>query len=117
MRSVPVLNNNISITDERRSASDGIRRQVGEVELMKEREQRLMRDLEAAMVRIKTLEEAVESERASHLESKFNSEIIQVANQTYTLLNKNIFYRVGFGNFDGTKLARVAVALRNYRYS
>lgn len=33
---------------------------------------------QAATVRIKKLEENIEAERAAHLESKFNSEIIQV---------------------------------------
>ena len=55
-----------------------MRRQIGEVELLKDREQRFMRDLEAAMARIKSLEEGIEAERAAHLESKFNSEIVQV---------------------------------------
>ena len=34
--------------------------------------------LQVAISRIKTLEETVEAERAAHLESKFNSELVQV---------------------------------------
>ena len=34
--------------------------------------------LQTATIRIKALEEGIEAERASHLESKFNSEIVQV---------------------------------------
>ena len=33
---------------------------------------------QGAVVKIKSLEESVEAERAAHLETKFNSEIIQV---------------------------------------
>ncbi|XP_074022212.1 coiled-coil domain-containing protein 171 [Numenius arquata] len=55
-----------------------LRRQASELEYSAEREERLKKELEAATVRIKKLEENIEAERAAHLESKFNSEIIQL---------------------------------------
>ena len=58
--------------------ADGIRRQATEMDMMKERDQRSKRDMEAAVARIKALDEGIEAERAAHLESKFNSEIVQV---------------------------------------
>ncbi|XP_033029484.1 coiled-coil domain-containing protein 171 [Lacerta agilis] len=60
------------------SCAEGLRRQTSELEFSAEREARLKKELEAATVRIKKLEENVEAERAAHLESKFNSEIIQL---------------------------------------
>ncbi|XP_066843802.1 coiled-coil domain-containing protein 171 isoform X7 [Anser cygnoides] len=58
--------------------SELLRHQVNELERSAEREERLKKELEAATVRIKKLEENTEAERAAHLESKFNSEIIQL---------------------------------------
>ncbi|NXN33488.1 CC171 protein, partial [Nycticryphes semicollaris] len=55
-----------------------LRRQASELEYSAEREDRLKKELEASTVRIKKLEENIEAERAAHLESKFNSEIIQL---------------------------------------
>ncbi|XP_019410665.1 PREDICTED: coiled-coil domain-containing protein 171 isoform X5 [Crocodylus porosus] len=55
-----------------------LRRQASELEYSAEREEKLKKELEAATVRIKMLEENIEAERAAHLESKFNSEIIQL---------------------------------------
>ncbi|KAF1452713.1 hypothetical protein FQV21_0008515, partial [Spheniscus demersus] len=55
-----------------------LRCQANELEYSAEREERLKKELEAATVRIKKLEENIEAERAAHLESKFNSEIIQL---------------------------------------
>ncbi|KAK2531205.1 Ccdc171 [Columba guinea] len=55
-----------------------LRHQASELEYSAEREQRLKKELEAATVKIKKLEENIEAERAAHLESKFNSEIIQL---------------------------------------
>ncbi|XP_030910143.1 coiled-coil domain-containing protein 171 isoform X2 [Melopsittacus undulatus] len=55
-----------------------LRRQASQLEYSTEREERLKKELEAATVRIKKLEENIEAERAAHLESKFNSEIIQL---------------------------------------
>ncbi|XP_040396902.1 coiled-coil domain-containing protein 171 isoform X6 [Cygnus olor] len=58
--------------------SELLRHQVNELECSAEQEERLKKELEAATVRIKKLEENTEAERAAHLESKFNSEIIQL---------------------------------------
>ncbi|XP_077201235.1 coiled-coil domain-containing protein 171 isoform X2 [Paroedura picta] len=58
--------------------SEVIRRQNSELEFSAEREARLKKELDAATARIKKLEENIEAERAAHLESKFNSEIIQL---------------------------------------
>ncbi|XP_064902234.1 coiled-coil domain-containing protein 171 isoform X8 [Columba livia] len=55
-----------------------LRHQASELEYSAEREERLKKELEAATVKIKKLEENIEAERAAHLESKFNSEIIQL---------------------------------------
>ncbi|XP_058887733.1 coiled-coil domain-containing protein 171-like isoform X2 [Acipenser ruthenus] len=57
---------------------DALRRQASELEYSAEREERLKKELETALQRVKNLDENVESERAAHLESKFNSEIIQL---------------------------------------
>lgn len=43
------------------------------------REQHARRELHDRTIRCRALEESVEAERAAHLESKFNAEIIQVA--------------------------------------
>ncbi|XP_051518324.1 coiled-coil domain-containing protein 171-like [Myxocyprinus asiaticus] len=43
-----------------------------------EREEKLRTELESVLQKVKVLEQTVESERAAHLESKFNSEIIQL---------------------------------------
>ena len=47
---------------------------------------------QVAMARIKALEESIEAERAAHLESKFNSEIVQV--RIYSLLNCLVLYYI-----------------------
>nr|XP_034996597.1 coiled-coil domain-containing protein 171 isoform X3 [Zootoca vivipara] len=60
------------------SCAEGLRQQASELDFSAEREARLKKELEAATMRIKKLEENVEAERAAHLESKFNSEIIQL---------------------------------------
>ncbi|NXG84085.1 CC171 protein, partial [Stercorarius parasiticus] len=63
---------------EHNGCTELLRRQANELEYSAEREERLKKELEAATVRIKKLEENIEAERAAHLESKFNSEIIQL---------------------------------------
>ncbi|XP_055555106.1 coiled-coil domain-containing protein 171 [Falco cherrug] len=55
-----------------------LRCQANELEYSVEREERLKKELKAATVRIKKLQENIEAERAAHLESKFNLEIIQL---------------------------------------
>ncbi|KFQ62469.1 Coiled-coil domain-containing protein 171, partial [Pelecanus crispus] len=63
---------------EHNGCTEVLRHQANELEYSAEREERLKKELEAATVRIKKLEENIEAERAAHLESKFNSEIIQL---------------------------------------
>ncbi|NXL46456.1 CC171 protein, partial [Podilymbus podiceps] len=63
---------------EHNGCTELLRRQANELQYSVEREERLKKELEAATVRIKKLEENIEAERAAHLESKFNSEIIQL---------------------------------------
>ncbi|NXV12835.1 CC171 protein, partial [Cepphus grylle] len=63
---------------EHNGCTELLRRQANELEYSAEREERLKKELDAATVRIKKLEENIEAERAAHLESKFNSEIIQL---------------------------------------
>ncbi|XP_074992489.1 coiled-coil domain-containing protein 171 isoform X2 [Calonectris borealis] len=63
---------------EHNGCTELLRHQANELEYSAEREERLKKELEAATVRIKKLEENIEAERAAHLESKFNSEIIQL---------------------------------------
>ncbi|XP_043917224.1 coiled-coil domain-containing protein 171 isoform X2 [Protopterus annectens] len=62
----------------RTSHLEAMRLQASELEYSSEREERLKKELEAAVQRVKHLEESIETERATHLESKFNSEIIQL---------------------------------------
>ncbi|KAM8960516.1 LOW QUALITY PROTEIN: coiled-coil domain-containing protein 171 [Pelodytes ibericus] len=57
---------------------DNLRQQKTELGYSHEREERLKLENEEATQRIKLLEGSIEAERAAHLESKFNSEIIQL---------------------------------------
>eukprot|EP00062_Callorhinchus_milii_P008145 gi/632950535/ref/XP_007890776.1/ PREDICTED: coiled-coil domain-containing protein 171 isoform X1 [Callorhinchus milii] len=63
---------------DRNSNAEALRRQANELQFSTEREERLKSELEVALQRVKILEENIEAERAAHLESKFNSEIIQL---------------------------------------
>ncbi|KAK1175685.1 coiled-coil domain-containing protein 171-like [Acipenser oxyrinchus oxyrinchus] len=72
---------------EQNKDADALRRQASELEYSAEREERLKKELETALQRVKNLDENVESERAAHLESKFNSEIIQVNFVFSTMFN------------------------------
>ncbi|KAM9367327.1 coiled-coil domain-containing protein 171 [Phaethornis superciliosus] len=63
---------------EHNGCAELLRSQASELQYSAEREERLQKELEAATVRIKKLEENIEAERAAHMESKFNSEIIQL---------------------------------------
>nr|XP_055158474.1 coiled-coil domain-containing protein 171 isoform X4 [Nyctereutes procyonoides] len=62
---------------EHMDCSDLLRRQTSELEFSTQREERLRKEFEATTLRVRKLEENIEAERAAHLESKFNSEIIQ----------------------------------------
>ncbi|KAL0970570.1 hypothetical protein UPYG_G00243850 [Umbra pygmaea] len=55
-----------------------LRRMASELGFITTREERTKTQLEATLQRVKNLEANIESERAAHLESKFNSEIIQL---------------------------------------
>ncbi|XP_066460461.1 coiled-coil domain-containing protein 171 isoform X2 [Eleutherodactylus coqui] len=57
---------------------DIVRRQKSEIAFGLEREDRLKQELVTANHRVKRLEESIEAERAAHLESKYNCEIIQL---------------------------------------
>ncbi|XP_025077162.1 coiled-coil domain-containing protein 171-like isoform X2 [Pomacea canaliculata] len=63
---------------EHKNQSDDLQRALAEIRFFKEREERLKKDLENTITRLKSLEENIEAERAAHLESKFNSEIVQL---------------------------------------
>ncbi|GFR64854.1 coiled-coil domain-containing protein 171-like [Elysia marginata] len=64
--------------EEKKNVLESLRRASAELQYAQEREERLKSDYESSRARIKTLEENIESERASHLETKFNSEIVQL---------------------------------------
>ncbi|KAM4710391.1 coiled-coil domain-containing protein 171 [Discoglossus pictus] len=63
---------------EKNVCMDNFLHQKNELGYSREREERLIMELETATQRVKRLEENIESERAAHLESKFNSEVIQL---------------------------------------
>ncbi|KAL3866903.1 hypothetical protein ACJMK2_044153, partial [Sinanodonta woodiana] len=58
--------------------NDHLRRTLAELEYEKEREDRMKKDLENSLHRLRALEDSIETERAAHLETKFNSEIVQL---------------------------------------
>ncbi|CAK8694709.1 unnamed protein product [Clavelina lepadiformis] len=62
---------------------EDLRRTVTDLQISMEREQRVRHDLDEITQRAHSLEESVEAERAAHLESKFNSEIIQLKHQEF----------------------------------
>ncbi|XP_069780600.1 coiled-coil domain-containing protein 171 isoform X6 [Narcine bancroftii] len=78
---------------ERNSLTEALRRQAKELEYSIDREERLKKELEASQQRVKTTEVNIEAERAAHLESKFNSEIIQ---EKLTFLH-NLYQRLTAG--------------------
>uniref|UniRef100_A0A8C3VJJ5 Coiled-coil domain containing 171 n=1 Tax=Catharus ustulatus TaxID=91951 RepID=A0A8C3VJJ5_CATUS len=63
---------------EHSSCCEVLRCQANELKCSTEREKILEKELEAAAVRTKKLEENIEAERAAHLASNFTSEIIQL---------------------------------------
>ncbi|XP_059692812.1 coiled-coil domain-containing protein 171 isoform X4 [Haemorhous mexicanus] len=63
---------------EHSGCSEMLRCQANELKCSTQREKRLLKELEAAAVRTKKLEEDIEAERAAHLASNFTSEIIQL---------------------------------------
>ncbi|CAG5125617.1 unnamed protein product, partial [Candidula unifasciata] len=79
LRVISDLNNRLQgFEDEKRNVLDSLRQATNELKYAKDREERLKCDLEVAQSRIKTLEDSVENERASHLETKFTSEIVHL---------------------------------------
>ncbi|XP_039585878.1 coiled-coil domain-containing protein 171 isoform X4 [Passer montanus] len=63
---------------EHSGCNEVLRCQANELKCSTEREKRLLKELEAAAVRTKKLEENIEAERAAHLASNITSEIIQL---------------------------------------
>uniref|UniRef100_A0A8D2MY42 Coiled-coil domain containing 171 n=1 Tax=Zonotrichia albicollis TaxID=44394 RepID=A0A8D2MY42_ZONAL len=63
---------------EHSGCNEVLRCQANELKCSSEREKRLLKELEAAAVKAKKLEEDIEAERAAHLASSFTSEIIQL---------------------------------------
>ncbi|PIK57121.1 putative coiled-coil domain-containing protein [Apostichopus japonicus] len=63
---------------ERDTQTESVRRQLKDLHYSAEREERFKKEMEVALTKIKTLEENTEAERAAHLETKFNSELIQL---------------------------------------
>ena len=66
------------IKEEKREMNEHIRTQSNNIELMKERQEQLIVDLGNAQFKVRSLEEAIEAERAAHLETKFGVEILQL---------------------------------------
>ncbi|XP_073679714.1 coiled-coil domain-containing protein 171 [Garra rufa] len=66
------------IKRDREKNTEKLKHNSKELNRSTEREEKLRSDLEAALQKVKVLEQSVESERAAHLQSKFNSEIIQM---------------------------------------
>ncbi|MBN3277657.1 CC171 protein, partial [Polyodon spathula] len=62
---------------ERNKDAVALRRQTSELEYSAECQERSKKDLELTLQRVKNVDETTMLERAAHLESKFNSEIIQ----------------------------------------
>ncbi|KAJ8029808.1 hypothetical protein HOLleu_29301 [Holothuria leucospilota] len=63
---------------ERDTQTESVRRQLKDLHYAAEREERFKKEMEVALAKIKSLEESTEAERAAHLETKFNSELIQL---------------------------------------
>ncbi|XP_071952088.1 coiled-coil domain-containing protein 171-like [Antedon mediterranea] len=63
---------------ERNIQTETVRCQLKDIKYMTEREQTLKQEIQEAYSKVKLLEESIETERAAHLESKFNSEIVQL---------------------------------------
>uniref|UniRef100_A0A4W6ERL4 Coiled-coil domain containing 171 n=2 Tax=Lates calcarifer TaxID=8187 RepID=A0A4W6ERL4_LATCA len=66
------------VQKEREKEAEVNRRQADELKYLMEREERSRREREASDQRVRSLESSIEAERAAHLESKFNSEIVQL---------------------------------------
>uniref|UniRef100_A0A5F8GFQ9 Coiled-coil domain containing 171 n=1 Tax=Monodelphis domestica TaxID=13616 RepID=A0A5F8GFQ9_MONDO len=74
---------------EQLDCSNLLRRQTSELEISTTREELLRKEYEASSIKVKKLEENIEAERAAHLESKFNSEIIQAKKHQTCLTEMN----------------------------
>ncbi|XP_026224994.1 coiled-coil domain-containing protein 171 [Anabas testudineus] len=66
------------VQKEKEKEAEVNRRQADELKYLSEREERSRREKELSDQRVKSLESSVETERAAHLESKFNCELIQL---------------------------------------
>ncbi|XP_041634778.1 coiled-coil domain-containing protein 171-like isoform X2 [Cheilinus undulatus] len=68
----------MEILKEKEKEAEVNRRQADELKYVTEREERSRREKELSDQRARSLESSIEAERASHLESKFNSEVVQL---------------------------------------
>ncbi|XP_041841917.1 coiled-coil domain-containing protein 171, partial [Melanotaenia boesemani] len=66
------------VQKERQKEAEVNRQQAKEMKYLMEREERSCKEKELSDQRVKTLESSIEAERAAHLETKFNAEIIQL---------------------------------------
>ncbi|AWO97302.1 putative coiled-coil domain-containing protein 171-like [Scophthalmus maximus] len=66
------------VREERKKEAEANRRQADELKYLMEREERSRREKEASDQQLRSLESNIEAERAAHLESKFNSELVQL---------------------------------------
>ncbi|XP_062506024.1 coiled-coil domain-containing protein 171-like isoform X2 [Corticium candelabrum] len=60
------------------SQSEIVKKQAGDLESRTGHDEKMKREVEAAYARLRDVEESYESERAAHLESKFNAELVQL---------------------------------------
>jgi hypothetical protein len=61
-----------------RQLTEDIRLQRQEMESLRERTSKVNQDLSDAYVQVRHVEEALEAERSTHVQTKFSSELIQV---------------------------------------
>ncbi|XP_068612228.1 coiled-coil domain-containing protein 171 [Brachionichthys hirsutus] len=67
-----------AVLREREKETEVNRQQACQLKTLMENEERNRREMEASDQRVKSLEASIEETRAAHLESKFNSEVIQL---------------------------------------
>ncbi|XP_053338772.1 coiled-coil domain-containing protein 171-like isoform X1 [Clarias gariepinus] len=67
-----------SVQRDRERDTEQLRVRMTELRKSVEREERMKKDLETSLEKIKSLQESVESERAAHLEVKVSAEVVQL---------------------------------------
>ncbi|KAF5895522.1 coiled-coil domain-containing protein, partial [Clarias magur] len=77
-----------SVQRDRERDAEELRVRMTELRKSVEREERMKKDLETSVQRIKALQESVESERAAHLEVKVNAEVVQYRNTKAELIGR-----------------------------